>query len=122
LDNSTISLAGQLDVLCHKGDDSPESLGEFCDEDGNRRVDWSGLIVMFIGILLTGVGNCCFYSFGVAYLDDNTSHNNSPIMLSLVYTFRLLGPTLGMSARCIAEVFYYDKQWSAVQNGEPESP
>ena len=37
------------------------------------------LIFMFIGVLLTGVGNCAFYTFGVAYLDDNTSHDNSPL-------------------------------------------
>lgn len=68
---------------------------DLCDEEGNRKVDWSGLIIMFIGILLTGIGNCAFYSFGVAYLDDNTSHENSPIMLGIIYTVRLLGPTLG---------------------------
>ncbi len=66
----------------------PGSLESSCDGDGNRRVDWAGLIFIFLGIVLTGVGNCCFYTFGVAYLDDNTSHENSPIMLSITYTFR----------------------------------
>ncbi len=59
------------------------SLEHSCDEEGNRRVDVGGLVVVFIGIVLTGVGNCGFYTFGLAYLDDNTSHENSPIMLAI---------------------------------------
>ena len=44
----------------------------------------------------------------VSALDDNTSHKNSPIMLSLVYTFRLLGPTLGymLSGFCLTTYVY----------------
>lgn len=74
---------------------SPGGSDPRCDDQGNRVVDWAGLALIFGGILLTGVGNCLFYSFGVAYLDDNTSHENSPTMLGLTYTFRLLGPTFG---------------------------
>lgn len=85
--NSTVKVA-----FCGSNDTILEGT---CDSEGNRVVDWSGLIVLYIGILLTGIGNCAFYSFGVAYLDDNTSHDNSPIMLALTFTFRLLGPTLG---------------------------
>ena len=75
---------------------STSTFGEACDDDGNRKIDWFGLVFMFIGVLLTGVGNCAFYTFGVAYLDDNTSHDNSPFMLSITYCFRLVGPSLGM--------------------------
>ena len=89
-DKETLATAG----LCGS-DYHPSSLEGACDGEGGRKVDWLGLIIVFIGIVLTGIGNCVFWSFGVAYLDDNTSHENSPIMLSITYTFRLLGPTLG---------------------------
>ena len=80
--------------LC-QSDYHPSSLDGACDESGQRKVDYLGLVIVFVGIVMTGIGNCVFWSFGVAYLDDNSSHANSPIMLSFLYTFRLLGPTLG---------------------------
>ena len=50
----------------------------------------------------------------VLALDDNTSHKNSPIMLSLVYTFRLLGPTLGymLSGFCLTTYVYPSQEVS----------
>ena len=45
-------------------------------------------MLVFFGVVLTGVGNCCYYMFGVPYLDDNTKHENAPFMLGAVYTFR----------------------------------
>ena len=93
---------------------------ESCDEDGHRNVNWSGIVLMFIGVLLTGVGNCCFYSFGVAYLDDNTSHENSPIMLSITYTLRLVGPTLGyaLGTFCL-KMYVIPGQKVTMEEGDP---
>ena len=88
---------------------------------GNRKIDVAGLVIIFAGILLTGIGNCAFYTFGVAYLDDNTSHNNSPIMLAMVYCFRLLGPTLGfmLGAFCL-RTYVYPSQNVLIEEGDPE--
>ena len=36
----------------------------------------------------SGIGNSLFYSFGIVYLDDNSSKDNSPFMLGLTFTFR----------------------------------
>ena len=66
----------------------PGSLDSSCGDDGGRNVDWAGLLLVFFGVVLTGVGNCCYYMFGVPYLDDNTKHENAPFMLGAVYTFR----------------------------------
>ena len=90
--NSTMN--GMQPGMCG-ADEHPASLEKQCHEDGTKVVDWLGLLVIFFGIVLTGIGNSCFYSFGVAYLDDNMSHENSPAILGITYTFRLLGPTLG---------------------------
>ena len=76
---------------------------------------------MFIGVLLTGVGNCAFYSFGVAYLDDNTSHENSPLMLSIIYCFRLVGPTLGyMLGYSCLKTYVVPGKNVAIQEGHPD--
>jgi len=84
------------------------SLEGNCNEDGSRHVDWAGLIFVFIGIGLTGIGNSLFYTFGVVYLDDNSGKGNSPLSLSLTFTFRLVGPTLGylLGAKCLNTYVY----------------
>ena len=62
--NSSKSMKS-FEPLCQADFDSMPST---CDEDGHRKVDKFGLAVIFIGILLTGIGNSAFYTFGVAYL------------------------------------------------------
>ena len=62
--NSSKSLKS-FEPLCQADFDSMPST---CDEDGHRKVDKFGLVIIFIGILLTGIGNSAFYTFGVAYL------------------------------------------------------
>ena len=69
----------------------PSSLEKLCE----RGIDWVGLGLIFSGIFLTGVGNCFYYTFGLTYLDDNTSNERAPIWLALVFVFKLVGPTLG---------------------------
>ena len=118
LNGSSLSVMKKVEMLCGSGLDDTLNV---CDSEGNRKIDWSGLVVIFIGILLTGIGNCAFYSFGVAYLDDNTSHKNSPIMLSLTYTFRLLGPTLGflLGTFCLKQ-YVYPGQTVEFEEGDPQ--
>jgi len=79
------------------------SLEGVCGDDGSRVIDWFGLVIVFLGIALTGIGNSLFYVFGMVYLDDNSSKRNSPFLLSLTFVFRLIGPTLGfmLGARCL---------------------
>lgn len=74
-----------------------------CAEDGSRIVDWAGLIIVFLGVALTGVGNSLFWCFGMVYLDDNSGKGNSPFMLSLTFVFKLIGPTFGslLGAKCL---------------------
>ena len=98
----------------------PNNLDKSCDESGKRVVDWAGLFIVFFGIVLTGVGNCAFYTFGVAYLDDNTSHENSPILLGITYTFRLLGPTFGffLGSFCL-QTYVYPSVDPGYEEGDP---
>lgn len=85
-------------------DHHPNSLEGMCAEDGSRIVDWTGLIIVFLGVALTGVGNSLFWCFGMVYLDDNSGKGNSPFMLSLTFVFKLIGPTFGslLGAKCLS--------------------
>ena len=95
----------------------PGSLDSSCGDDGGRNVDWAGLLLVFFGVVLTGVGNCCYYMFGVPYLDDNTKHENAPFMLGAVYTFRdgitmlLCLIETGFKVVCFTVLMYYIKFW-----------
>lgn len=57
--------------------------------------DWGGMFLIFLGFFISGIGTSFFYSFGVPYIDDNVSKNNSPMALSVVMAGRTIGPALG---------------------------
>jgi len=57
--------------------------------------DWGGMFLIFLGFFISGIGTSFFYSFGVPYIDDNVSKNNSPMALAVVMAGRTIGPALG---------------------------
>ena len=74
----------------------PDSLEKLCDVDGERKLDYIGFSLLVFGILLTGIGNCVHETFGLPYLDDNVSHEKTPIWMALVIMFKMnVGPALG---------------------------
>jgi len=106
--NSGLSIGGgEATDLCGS-EVHLNSLEGNCNEDGSRHVDWVGIFFVFFGIGLTGIGNSVFYSFGIVYLDDNAGKSNSPFMMGLTFTFRLIGPTLGymLGAKCLTTYVY----------------
>ena len=64
-----------------------------CDKESPK--DWLGISIVFIGILLMGIGNAAIISLGTPYLDDNTGKRNSPMALSLGFSARVAGPAIG---------------------------
>ena len=62
--------------------------------DGSSK-DWLGIIIVFIGIVLIGIGNACILSLGIPYIDDNSQKNGSPLSLSLGFAARISGPAIG---------------------------
>lgn len=52
-------------------------------------------ILLFIGQLIAGVGQCLFYTLGSAYIDDNVKKSKTPALISFSYFLRLLGPAAG---------------------------
>lgn len=41
--------------------------------------DFVGLILVFLGIFLNGIGISFYYSFGLPYVDDNSEKSKSPL-------------------------------------------
>ena len=72
----------------------PAKPAENCNQDEAQK-EWFNIAIVFIGILLIGVGNACTISFGIPYMDDNTSKKNTPFAMSLAWCGRLVGPLLG---------------------------
>ena len=57
--------------------------------------DWLGIVFIFVGFFLSGIGSSFFISFGIPFIDDNMARDNSPFALGLVMAAKTLGPALG---------------------------
>uniref|UniRef100_A0A1I8PEC0 Solute carrier organic anion transporter family member n=1 Tax=Stomoxys calcitrans TaxID=35570 RepID=A0A1I8PEC0_STOCA len=53
------------------------------------------LVLVFLSQFVLGIGNTLYYSLGQSYLDDNTKKTNTPLMLSVAFSLRLVGPIVG---------------------------
>eukprot|EP00092_Neocalanus_flemingeri_P008381 GFUD01009037.1.p1 GENE.GFUD01009037.1~~GFUD01009037.1.p1 ORF type:complete len:657 (+),score=126.71 GFUD01009037.1:144-2114(+) len=78
--------------------------GNICGEHSTRDVeecstkavrDFWGMVIIFVGFFITGIGSSFFYSFGIPYIDDNVSKDSSPAVLGIVLGSRTLSPSLG---------------------------
>ena len=43
--------------------------------------DWQGMVIIFLGFFISGIGSSFFYSFGIPYIDDNIPKRSSPVVL-----------------------------------------
>ena len=82
---------GGGDKLCGAQDTEEEE--DFCEH--HRVRDTPGMIAVFVGFFISGIGSSFFHSFGIPYIDDNMNKNQSPAFLGLIYASRTLGPGLG---------------------------
>ncbi|XP_022221535.2 solute carrier organic anion transporter family member 74D [Drosophila obscura] len=53
------------------------------------------LVLIFLSQFVLGVGNTLYYSLGQTYLDDNTKKTNTPLMLAVAMSLRMIGPVVG---------------------------
>ena len=91
---------------------------EFCLK--HRVRDTGGMITIFIGFFISGIGSSFFHSFGIPYMDDNTTKNKSPLLLGLVYGTRTLGPGLGsiLGGYCLTLYVYPGLEGDLVEGDE----
>ena len=97
---------------------SDEDRDEFCE---NHRVrDPGGMIAIFFGFFISGIGSSFFHSFGIPYIDDNTSKNQSPILLGVIYGSRTLGPGLGsvLGSFCLRQYVYPGLEEDLIEGDE----
>ena len=92
------------DKSLYDGGWNPQNSGDICgehsgggDEECKTKAvrDFWGMVIIFVGFFITGIGTSFFYSFGIPYIDDNVSKDSSPAVLGIVLGTRTLGPGLG---------------------------
>ncbi|KAK7073025.1 hypothetical protein SK128_006765 [Halocaridina rubra] len=54
-------------------------------------------VLMFLGQLLSGVANLCFYVVGYSYLDEAVSKDKAPLYFAISGCLRIFGPVTGMA-------------------------
>lgn len=57
---------------------------------------------------MLGIGNTLYFSLGQTYLDDNTKKTNSPLILALALSLRMIGPIFGFVLGYFALNIYID--------------
>lgn len=53
------------------------------------------MVLIFLSQFVLGIGNTLYYSLGQPYLDDNTKKTNTPWMLAVAMSLRMIGPIFG---------------------------
>jgi len=93
---------------------------ENCEHAGTGR-DWSGMVTIFFGYFITGIGSSFFYSFGIPYIDDNVSKQSSPLVLSFILAGRTLGPSFGflLGSATLRIYVYPGHQREGLTEGDP---
>ncbi|XP_030564962.1 solute carrier organic anion transporter family member 2A1 [Drosophila novamexicana] len=80
------SMKTQSEQLCGVG--KPE---ENCDS----LFTYVPLVLIFFSQFVLGIGNTMYYALGQTYLDDNTKRTNTPFMLAVAMSLRMIGPVFG---------------------------
>lgn len=65
------------------------------DEECDNVQLYLPLLLVFLSQFVLGIGNTLYFSLGQTYLDDNTKKTNSPLVLALALSLRMIGPIFG---------------------------
>lgn len=78
------------------------------------------LILIFLSQFVLGIGNTLYYSLGQTYLDDNTKKSNTPLMLAMAMSLRMIGPVVGFFLGYISLNMYIDpSKTPIIDNKDP---
>ncbi|XP_036381358.1 solute carrier organic anion transporter family member 2B1-like [Megalops cyprinoides] len=64
--------------------------------------------IMLLGQLLLGIGGVPVQPFGISYIDDYASKNNSPFYLGILFAVTVIGPAVGFMLGSFMLRFYVD--------------
>ncbi|VDO26933.1 unnamed protein product [Onchocerca flexuosa] len=74
---------------------------------GKKSLHVRPIIVLFVGLILFGIGRCMPWSLGVPLIDDTFSKKNLPISVAGMNFIRILGPVCGFLIGSLCSSFYY---------------
>ncbi|CAG2102524.1 unnamed protein product [Medioppia subpectinata] len=63
-----------------------------CSASGGHSTVWLAVFILILGSALRGIGYSAFWCFGVPFIDDSVSKENSPIYMSFLVILRMFGP------------------------------
>ncbi|CAG2102310.1 unnamed protein product [Medioppia subpectinata] len=66
-----------------------------CSATGGHSTVWLAVFILILGSALRGIGYSAFWCFGVPFIDDSVSKENSPIYMSFLVILRMFGPAGG---------------------------
>ena len=124
-----VSVVGALFISFASLTNSKERLGDFysktvplqgqmCQNNSEQHYEIEspqepnilGIVMIFWGLVLAGIGNTIFRSLSISYLDDNVSRQFAPITLCLSMVVRFCGPILGLAlASSCLKVYVYPR-------------
>ncbi|EDW57233.1 solute carrier organic anion transporter family member 74D [Drosophila virilis] len=81
---------------------------------------WVPPLVLFVGQFVAGIGISLFWTVGIAYMDDNTSKDKTPALLSISAFLRMLGPAIGYSLASVCLRWYIEPNLEPlIKPGDP---
>lgn len=77
-------------------------------DDCDEIFSYLPLFLIFMSQFVLGIGNTLYYALGQSYLDDNTHHKQTPLMLGYAFAMRMFGPVLGIGLAYLCLNIYID--------------
>ncbi|KAM9204737.1 solute carrier organic anion transporter family member 2B1 [Mergus octosetaceus] len=108
-DQSVASMFSNTTDLCQP--EGPESQGNLSDTicaPHTARENHEVLLVMFIAQALLGIGGVPIQPFGISYIDDFASEQNSPLYLGILFSVTVIGPGVAFMLGSAMLRFYVD--------------
>lgn len=108
-DQSVASMFSNTTDLCQP--EGPESQGNLSDTGcapHTARENHEVLLVMFIAQALLGIGGVPIQPFGISYIDDFASEQNSPLYLGILFSVTVIGPGVAFMLGSAMLRFYVD--------------
>jgi len=99
---------------CRAYDDSCIS-----EDSSGEGKDWASLWIIFFGVFLMGLGGSFYYVCGLPDSDDNSTKDQGPMAIAIIWASRLLGPAVGyaLGPACLK---LYVKPWEEVDFDEDD--
>ncbi|XP_063236896.1 solute carrier organic anion transporter family member 74D-like [Bacillus rossius redtenbacheri] len=76
--------------------------------DSSGEYSWTPLVLIFLSQFVLGIGITLVHALGQTYIDDHTEKSNTPILLGVYMSLRMLGPAVGFAFSSFCLSLYID--------------